>query len=102
MDISRLDIDRYQAGGRDHDGSGIGDGENWNYETHAGAAAAVARYTQGRLIVYYDPANPGRSALDTNIFGIVPWILGGIGLACLGLGLWLRRRLRGQEAGQGL
>jgi len=81
----------YNVGGRDYTGRGIGDGEDWNYFSYESAADAVARYNRPVLTVYYDPADPGRSALDTNIFGIVPWILGGTGLPLLGFGLWLRR-----------
>ncbi len=85
---------RYRVGGRHYTGFGIGDGENWNYGTFAGAASALARYNGPGVTVYYDPADPERSALDTNIFGIVPPVIGGIGLLLLGLGMWLRRRRR--------
>ena len=89
----RADIGyRYRVGGRDYSGSGIGDGEDWNYWSYDSAAAAVARYSGSGVTVYYDPADPERSALDTNIFGIVPPVIGGIGLLLLGLGMWLRRR----------
>ena len=84
----------YQVAGRDYTGYGVGDGEDWNYWSYDGAAAAVARYSRAPLIVYFDPADPERSALDTNIFGIVPPVMGGIGLVLLGLGFWLRRRSR--------
>lgn len=91
----RADISyRYTVGGRDYTGQGIGDGVDWNYWSYESAAAAVAPYNQAVVTVYYDPSDPGRSALDTSVFGIVPLILGGAGLPLLGLGLWLRRARR--------
>ena len=88
----------YRVAGRDYTGFGIGDGQDWTYWSYESAAAAVARFGRGPLIVYYDPADPERSALDTNIFGLVPLIMGGVGLVLLGFGLWLRRRSRGTMA----
>lgn len=87
---------RYQVNGRDYTGHGIGDGVDWNYGSHESAAAALAPYLQGRVTVYYDPSDPSRAALDTNIFGIVPLVLGIPGLLLLGFGLWWRWRRLGR------
>jgi hypothetical protein len=88
----------YRVNGRDYTGYGIGDGEDWNYWSYGSAVAAVARYSGPIVTVYYDPSNPERSALDTNIFGIVPVIMGGLGAGLLVLGFWLRRGRRAEWA----
>jgi hypothetical protein len=83
----------YRVSGQDYTGFGIGDGFNQSYANVEDAAAAVAPYRQRPTVtVYYDPANPEHSCLDTSpMLGFLPWVIGGIGLLLLALGLWLRR-----------
>jgi hypothetical protein len=89
----------YRVGGRDYTGIGIGDGGDYSYDSPGEADAAVAPYRQRlNVTVYYDPADPERSCLDTSfMLGFVPWVIGGIGLLLLVLGLGLRRARRVEE-----
>jgi hypothetical protein len=88
----------YRVGERDFTGFGIGDGADWSYSSVEAAAAAVAPYRgRGSVTVYYDPATPEHSCLDTSLFGIVPWLFGGVGLLFVCIGLWLRASRRTEE-----
>jgi hypothetical protein len=82
---------RYQVGGRDYDGHGIGDGIDRNYTSRSEAVAVLTYYTRGALVVYYDRANPARSALDTGIVSRIVLFVGAIGLALFLVGFVLRR-----------
>lgn len=88
---------RYQVGGREYRGDGIGDGVGRNYYRRDEALAALGRYTRGPLTVYYDSANPARSALDTGIVSRWLLILGGIGLLLVAAGFMLRETEDGGE-----
>lgn len=58
---------RYNVGGRDYMSNRVRDGSiSRNYMTQRGAQQIIDRYTNGPLIVYYDPADPQRAALDTS------------------------------------
>lgn len=60
------------------------------------AEAIVQRYAPGSAVrVFYDPAQPQRAVLEPGGSSLLPWLLGGLGVALALAGVWgLVARLR--------
>jgi hypothetical protein len=88
---------RYEAGGEEHTGNKV-EFLGAHYYSEEAAGAVVARYPAGeRVRVYHDAGNPGDSVLEpgnlsgAKTYGILMWVLLGVGLALIGAAVWVIR-----------